>query len=73
MKKLTKKPISVEEKTFALATCGCASVCNCTTPCNCPIAPTHQIGLNVETQGRTRAQEGEGKVASVNATAQQDF
>lgn len=73
MKKLQKRPVSVWEKTFALATCGCASNCCCTSPCNCPIAPTHQIGLNVEGQGRTNIQTGNKAAERVNAVAYQSL
>lgn len=53
MKKLQKKPISMREETFTLASCWCFCNCDCMDPCGCPIAPTHQIGLDVVSKGRS--------------------
>lgn len=47
MKRLQKKSLSAREAAFALANCVCA--CSCTHPgCQCPIAPTHQEGINAQ-------------------------
>ena len=69
MKKLRIKPSSMRDATFALALCGCASPCDCSEMCSCPIAPTHQIGLNVESQNKSRMAVAEKDTSPVNAWA----
>lgn len=53
MKKLVKKANNDRDSVIALSskvTCACG--CGCPGNCSCPVAPTHQIGINVSVQGK---------------------
>ena len=64
MKKLHKKTLSVREEVFALSRCGCGCACDCVDSCDCPIAPTHQIGLNAQSNVRPSTSTRQSSAAS---------
>ena len=64
MKKLHKKTLSVREEVFALSRCGCGCACDCVDLCGCRIVPTHQIGLNAQSNVRPSASTRQSSAAS---------